>query len=77
MYYTTFRRKKEKIKKPEAEVAELADARDSKSRDSNIIRVQLPSSAPVRKLQARGIRLASLGGQFVLNFRDKNELAIF
>jgi len=28
-------------------------------------------------LQARGIRLASLGGQFVLNFRDKNELAIF
>jgi len=27
-------------------------------------------------LQARGIRLASLGGQFVLNFRGKNELAI-
>jgi hypothetical protein len=28
-------------------------------------------------LQARGVRLASLGGQFVLNFRGKNELAIF
>jgi len=36
----------------------------------------LQYTAPVRKLQARGVRLASLGGQFVLNFRGKNELAI-
>jgi hypothetical protein len=29
-----------------------------------------------RKTQARGSRLASLGGHFVLNFGGKNELAI-
>jgi len=27
-------------------------------------------------LQVLGARLASLGGQFVLNFRGKNELAV-
>jgi len=32
--------------------------------------------APVRKSQISLARLASLGGQFVLNFRGKNELAI-
>jgi hypothetical protein len=31
---------------------------------------------PDRKMQARGSRLASLGGQFVLNFGRKNQLAI-
>jgi hypothetical protein len=30
----------------------------------------------LRKLQARGSRFASLGGQLVLDFRGKNELAI-
>jgi hypothetical protein len=30
----------------------------------------------VRNLQAVSVRPASLGGQFVLNFRGKNELAI-
>ena len=29
-----------------------------------------------RKTQARGSRLASLGGHFVLNFGGKNELAV-
>ena len=32
--------------------------------------------APRRKLQVRGDRLASLGGQFVLDFGRKNQLAI-
>jgi hypothetical protein len=27
-------------------------------------------------MQARGSRLASLGGHLVLNFRDKNKLAV-
>jgi len=34
------------------------------------------NTAHFRKRQARGSRLASLGGQFVLNFGRKNQLAI-
>ena len=34
------------------------------------------NTAHFRKRQARGVRLASLGGQLVLNFGRKNQLAI-
>ncbi len=43
---------------------------------SDLLWVQIPPSAPFRKLQAVLVRLASLGSQFILNFRGKNELAI-
>ena len=37
-----------KINQNQAEVAELADARDSKSRDRKIMRVQLPPPAQLK-----------------------------
>ena len=36
----------------------------------------LQNTAPRRKLQTRGARLASLGGHFVFNFGGKNEFPI-
>ena len=40
------------------------------------MKVRFLLGTPQRKLQVLGARLASLGGQFVLNFRGKNELAV-
>ena len=60
-----------------AGVVELADTLALGASARKSVGVQLSLPAPERKLQARGLRLASLGGQFVLNFRGKNELAIF
>ncbi|PIR04758.1 MAG: hypothetical protein COV57_02700 [Candidatus Liptonbacteria bacterium CG11_big_fil_rev_8_21_14_0_20_35_14] len=40
------------------------------------MRVRFLPGAHFRKWQARGSRLASLGGHFVLNFGGKNELAV-
>ena len=49
---------------------------DSKSIESNLVRVQVPPPAPERKSQRVLVRLASLGSQFVLDFQGKNEFTI-
>ncbi len=46
--------------KSNAGVLELADEVDSKSIDSDIVRVQVPPPAPIKKTDTNGIRLFAL-----------------
>ena len=64
------------MKSQERNPQALVVQRIEQPRPKGQIEVQFLSGAPLRKLQVSRARLASLGGQFVLDFRGKNELAI-